>query len=63
MLSTSCTNILYLGTEAVVVDIGEVCFSTQKINADLRCKNTYVSILELQVVSGPVQCLYPYSDS
>ena len=30
-----------------------------KININLRCKNTYISILELQVVSGAV----PYPDS
>ena len=41
---------LYLGKEAVVAVVGEVSFNSQ----NLRRKNTYTSILELQVVSGAV---------
>ena len=50
---TSSTNVLYLGTEAVVAVIGEGAFIVE-INTDLRRKNTYILFLELQVVSGAV---------
>ena len=49
----SSTNVLYLGTETVVAVIVEVSIMI-KINTDLRCKNTYIPFLKLQIVSGAV---------